>query len=257
MARLLHVPEQMHLQGLQFGISTHFHSDVPSEWTLLEADTGASGAIRNAAGGGIDLIVATTNNAEVMLHTDAEMFKFDYATVSDPPLGTTGVAQGKSLVAKCRMFYTEANTDDAAVIFGVKDVGGADSIVDGGLTPDASYSGAFFFKPFGSTTWECHDSITTANKVTILSATNLENLSGEVQTAGGGVVQELRIESLPVSATDNRISFWIGKTLVARHTGRTTASATEMQFTIGHKAVNASGNTETISVTDMSCHQLY
>ena len=242
MTRLVEVPEQMRLQGLQFGVSTHFSSDVPSEWTLLEGDTGASGAIRNAAGGGIDLIVATTDNAEVMLHTDAEMYLF---------------ADGKPLVAEARMFYTEAATDNAAVIFGVKDVGGADSIVDGGLTPDASYSGAIFFKPFGSTTWECHDSITTANKVTILSATNADNLSGVVQTAGGGVVQQLRIESDPVSATDNRISFWINDVLVARHTGRTTASATEMQATIGHKAVDASGATETISVTDISCHQLY
>ncbi len=242
MSRLIHIPEPMKLVGLQYGIQTHFASDVDGNWTLLEADTGASGAIRDLVGGGLDLIVATTDNAEVMLHSVEEMFLF---------------ADRKPLVAECRMFYTEANTDDAAVIFGVKDVGGANSIVDGGLTPDASYSGAIFFKPFGSTTWECHNSIGSTSKSTILSATNSNNLSGVVQTAGGAVVQRLRIESDPVAAADNRISFFINDVLVARHTQQPTASATPMQVTFGHKAVNASGNTETVSITDCGCHQLY
>jgi len=230
----------MKLMGLQYGLQTHFGADINSDWTILEADTGSSVAIVDSVGGGIDVISATTDNNEAYVWSTTELFKF---------------ANGKPLIAEIRLQFAEIATNDANVIFGLMDAVGANSLLDDGAGPDASYSGAVFFKEDGQTLWTVENSLAGTQKTTQLTAANSLDKTAHTAGSAAGVFHLLRIESDPISATDNRISFFIDGVLVARHTGQTTASAADMSVFFGNKTGDAA--TETLRVTDCGCHQLY
>jgi len=187
-------------------------------------------------GGLVTLTTGNTDNDECYLHATQECFLF---------------AAGRPIIFETRLKYTEANTDDANVCCGLMDAVGANSILDNGGGPAASYSGAVFFKVDGGTLWNCETSIGgTQTGTTLLSSAN--SLDGANKTAGGGVFQVLRIEVDPTSATSAAVSFYIDGSLV-KETTLTYTGATEMKPFVGVKAGGA--NAEVVTVDYIAAYQ--
>lgn len=114
-------------------------------WTSLAADTNSSVAATAAAGGVLAINTGdATDNNEAGVFTTNEVFK---------------MAAGKPLYAKCRLQYSEINTNAANVFFGFADAPGANLIADNGGTnnlPAISNSGVCFFKYDGGSTWRVY-----------------------------------------------------------------------------------------------------
>lgn len=236
MTKLLNIPVGNLEHG--YGNEWWFASDIHPDWTILEADTGATVEVNDAVGGGLVLTTGATDNNEAYIWTSVEGWKF---------------AADKPLIARARLQYAEANTDDANVMFGLMDGVAANALQDNGAGPKASYSGAVFFKADGDTVWSVENSIATTQKTTQLTADN--SLTGTAQTAGGSDFVTLEIISDPRSATENEISFKIDGKLVARHTNQTTASATDMSVVFGVKA--GSANSEVVTAQIARAFQAY
>jgi hypothetical protein len=222
---------------LTFGFFEDFLEFTSGDmFTDTSADTGASWAVQDAVGGTVLGATGATDNNEAYLHTTKELFK---------------IANGKPMICGCRLKYTEANTDDANVAFGLMDAVGANSLVDDGAGPKTSYSGAVFYKVDGGTKWKVQvsDSTTQTSKTTD-------------KTAGGSSYHTLEIELNPRSSTSCEASFWIdtagGINLIkAREDGanpRTPdikldfdyANATEMMVFVGVKAGGANSEAPTV-----------
>lgn len=238
--KLLNPLDMLHSAPHFFGFHEDFdHFVTGDRFTDTSGDTGASAAIdADGVGGIVDLVTGATDNNEAYLLSTQELFKFQ---------------AGKPLVVQCRLKFSEANTDDANVAFGLMDAVGADSILDNGAGPKASYSGAVWFKVDGETRWRVESSV------------GASQTTDETEyTAGGGNWVTLRIEVIP-SADDAsaEVRFLIdtsgGQGLVpateynARPRGTpfiahtvTLTSTTEMMVFVGVKAGGA--NSETVSV---------
>lgn len=110
-----------------------------AQWTSTDDSGTGTNAVLDSAGGGISVVTAASDNDYHTMGTAGEHFKFQ---------------TGKITYAYGRVSLTEANTDDANIIFGFTDTlttGGL--VVDGG-GPLASYDGAVFFKVDGGTVWQ-------------------------------------------------------------------------------------------------------
>lgn len=154
--------------------------------TAITADGGKASAIVWGPRGGSDFLSGKGNNLEYF----DDFFAFDttatvggYATVSDGGTianidGAGGVlsiatdvndndesyvssitevflfSTTKNLYFEARVKLTEANTDDANIIVGLSDTVAANSLLDNGAGPMASYDGAVIFKVDGGTVWQ-------------------------------------------------------------------------------------------------------
>jgi len=204
----------------------------------VQADTGATVAIDADGEGGLVLLTTgATDNNEAYLFSTRELFLF---------------AANRPLVCEARIQYAEANTDDANVLFGFMDAIAANSLLDDGGGPKASYSGALFYKADRDTVWTVENSIGSTQKATQLTADN--SLDGTTQTAGGSAYQLLTIEVNPHGGGSSDITFWIDDVLVAKHKDQTYASATQMMVGCGVKAGGA--NSEVVTVDYINAYQL-
>ncbi len=97
----------------------------------------------DAAGGVLSLPTGGTAQNESYVSSMHELFKFDTDAM---------------LWFEARVKLTEANTDDANIIVGLSDTVAADSLLDAGAGPMASYDGAVFFKVFDGTVWQFESS---------------------------------------------------------------------------------------------------
>lgn len=220
----------------QFGFFEDFLEFVTGDlFTDTSADSGATIAASDAAGGVAVLTTGGTDNNEAYLLTTKELFKF---------------ANNKPLVFESRVQYAEANTDDANVCMGFMDAVGADSILDNGAGPKASYSGAVFFKVDGGTNWNVETSLAGSQTTTELTAAN--SLDKTAKTAGGASYATFRIEAIPISSTQAEVSFWIDGVHVAKHL-LTYTSATEMMAFVGVKA--GGSNSEVVNVDYIAAYQ--
>lgn len=200
--------------------------------TLVATDSGTF-ALSDAANG-VGLLHPSdgtvADNDESYLKTTKELFLF---------------ADDKPLVVECRISFAEAATDDANLAFGLMDAVAANSIVDDGAGPKASYSGAVFFKEDGQTLWTTESSIAGTQNTVQLTAAN--SLDKNAWTAGNASYQTLRIESRPLNATEHDVAFYIdqgnGLRLVSKHTRRVYTNATEMNLFIGLKNGGATEDT--------------
>jgi len=233
---LLRDDRDLALGRLQFGFFEDFNQFVSGDlFTDTSADSGASVANVDAAGGTVTLTTGGTDNNECYLLTTKELFLF---------------AENKPIIFETRLKFTEANTDDANVCCGLMNAVGADSIVDDGAGPKSSYSGAVFFKVDGGTRWYCESSLSTTQTTTELTAAN--SLDKTAKTSGGGTYQTLRIEARPVSSTEAEVSFFIDGVHVCKQS-LTYTSATEMMAFVGVKAGGA--NSEVVTVDYISAYQ--
>ncbi len=236
MVALLNLPPDVLAKRMTHGFFEDFDQFVTGDrFTDTSADTGAAVANVDAAGGTVTLTTGGTDNNECYLLSTKELFLF---------------AADKPILFECRSKYTEANTDDANIFQGLMNAVAADSILDDGAGPKASFSGVGFYKVDGGTRWQCISSLGTTRTTTDLTAAlSLDKLA---KTAGGGSYQLFRIEVVPISSTVAEVCFYIDDALVAKHS-LTYTSATEMNAAIGVKAGGA--NSEVVTVDYISCWQ--
>lgn len=233
---LLELPRSVELARLYAGFTDDFFQYTSGDlWTLVATDSGTA-ALADAANGQILLNPSdgtVADNDEVYLRTTKECFKF---------------AAGLPAIFEVCLKFTEANTDDANVAVGFMDAVAANSILDNGAGPAASYSGAVFFKVDGGTTWSVENSDGATQKTTALDGTQERVIgspfSGTSQAAGGGVFQRLRIEFRPKTTTKADFLFFVDGVPVAKHVDQPFASATEACAFIGVK--NGGANNEAV-----------
>lgn len=236
MSKLVDFPSSFE-NRLTHGFMDDFDHLVSGDrWTNVLTDTGTA-VVLDSAGGILEQKPSdgtVADNDEAYTHTTAEIFKF---------------AADKAIIVEAHIQYTEANVDDANVMFGLMDSVAADALQDDGAGPKSSYSGAVLFKVDGGTNWQAESSVGSSQVTTDLTEANLNNLSKVTQTAGGAASQLLRIEGEPRTSTTFDIKFFIGAldnkplVLVAKHL-LTISSSTEMQVVMGVK--NGFTNQETI-----------
>jgi hypothetical protein len=243
--KLLPLPDEFKLGRRAFGFMDHMDHLVDADrWTKIATDSGT--LVVGDAQGGILTITpsdgSVADNDEAYLHTTNELFIFD----ADRPMMCEALIQ-----------YSEANTDDANIMFGFVSGAGANSIQDNGAGPPASYSGAVIHKVDGGTKWVCESSV---------GATQTTETSDE--TAGGATFQRLRIEVHTGRGTNKvDIAFFIDEQQarennsnlpsqrVILHEDVDISSATEMTVFIGAK--NGDANGEALLVKYIAAYQLY
>jgi len=95
--------------------------------------------VGDADNGVLSIADGATDNDETYISSIHEIIKF---------------ATDKRLFFEARVKLTEANTDDANIIIGLSDIVAANSLLDNGAGPMASYDGACFFKVDGGVVWQ-------------------------------------------------------------------------------------------------------
>lgn len=233
----LRLPNAFYDSKRQHGFFDDFDQFVSGDrWTDTSADTGAAVANTDAAGGIVTLTTGGTDNNECYLLTTKELFLF---------------ADSKPLIFLARLKFTEANTDDANVCMGLMNAVGADSILDDGGGPKASYSGAVFFKEDGATRWQTESSLAGTQVTTPLTAAN--SLDKTLKSSNDAAYHIYQIEVNPISTTEAEVNFFIDGVHVAKHS-LTYTSATEMNAFVGVKAGGA--NSEVVYVDYVAAVQL-
>lgn len=197
-------------------VDDFFHFVSGDNFTDTSSDTGASCAMTDAAGGVVTMVTGTTDNNECYLLSTKECWLF---------------AANKPLVYETRLQFAATATHNVCV--GVMDAVGADSILDNGAGPKASYSGAVFFKVDGGTNWNVEASIGSTQTTAELTAVN--SLTKTAATAGGSSYATLRIEFTPSTSAKGDLAFFIDGVLVYRIADWTYTSATEMMAFVGTK----------------------
>jgi hypothetical protein len=237
MPALMNLSETILNRRLTFGVWSDFDTFVSGdEFTDTSADAAATIASSDAAGGVVVLTTGGVDNNEAYLLSTKELFL---------------IANDKPILASCRLKYSEANTDDANVAFGLMNAVAANSIVDDGAGLQSSYSGATFFKVDGGTNWKVEASLaTTRTGAAELTATN--SLDKVAHVAASTAYQWLEIEIIPFNTTQAKANFWIDEVLVQSITF-TYTSATEMMVFVGVKAGGA--NSEVVSVDFLGAWQ--
>lgn len=217
-------------------IFDHFQYYVSGDlWTNLAADAGVTAfAETDAIGGRISGATGATDNNEIAIATSNELFLMG----AGEPLWCSGHLQ-----------FTEANTDDANVMFGFMSALAANSLVDDGAGVRTSGNYAVIYKVDGGTVWRC-------------SSRNGSDVSDNVSltTAGGTAFQELEIEIVEYSTTECEIVYKVDN-VPLRDTNTNDvishrlpyASATEMNFGAYLKAGGA--NSETLVIDWLAAGQ--
>lgn len=198
-------------------------------WTLTATDSGTA-LLSDAHAGVIALTPSdgtVADNDEVYLKSTKELFLF---------------ADDKPAVFVARVKYAEANTDDANVCFGFMNAVAANSILDDGGGPAASYSGAVFYKVDGGTVWNVES-----------SNAGTQTTTATAHTAGGADWHEFKIEVNPISSTKAEVIFYFDNVQCLDANNRpikhelTLTSLTEMQVFFGMKN-GAATNVETLNI---------
>lgn len=240
MTALINLPEDLCKLPLTHGIVDDFYFERDEFWTDT-ADAGTHTLDADGVGGILQLINDATDNNE-QYRESPERWK---------------IADDKPIVFECRAKFVEANTDDNNVIIGLMDAPGANTLLDNGAGPKASYSGAVFFKVDGGTKWQVES-----------SEGSTQTTHTTEHTAGGGW-QTVRIIIRPISSTEAEVEFWIDPNggqdfQQVREDGVTPrvpnikhtvdySSTTELAIVMGQK--NGDTNAETLEIDYVACFQ--
>jgi hypothetical protein len=207
MAKLMRTPKRDLSKHVVFSDFHHFVTG--DDFTSVLTDSG-SAADSDAAGGVLVMLPSdgtVVDNDQVLLKTTQEVFK---------------VAANKPITVEAAYSYTEANTDDANVFFGLMDAIAADCILDNGGGLKTTGDAYAFYKVDGGTKWKCHSHV---NGGTATETTT-------TVTAGGATKQ--RIEIKPFNSTTANVAFYLDDVLVAVHQ-QTYTSSTDMNLGCGIK----------------------
>lgn len=93
------------------------------------------------------------------------------------------VTLGKTIIVDAILQFNEANTNQAAVTFGLMDSVALGALQDDTGVPRATFTGACIFKAPGSTVWQTCSSVGTTR-----------NVNTTAVTAGGNAFQRLRVQ---------------------------------------------------------------
>jgi len=185
--------------------------DTVSDAGTIEVTDGANGILSIASG--------ATDNNESYVSSKAELALFQ---------------ADKKAIFEARVKLTEANVNDANIIIGLSDTVAADSLLDDGAGPMASFDGAVFFKVDGGTVWQAR----TSNAATPASDTSAGAFTS-------GAWHTLRIVFDPGAGTTGTVKFYVNGVLGAS-LSITLAGLAEMHILLGVKAGDA--NAETLLV---------
>lgn len=214
-----------------------FINDIDStQWTATLTDSGTA-TVGDAKNGILPLVCSdgsVGDNDEANLCSANELFIF---------------TAGKPIYGRCKLQFSEANTDDANVGFGFCNAAAANTLLDNGGGVKVSGSCAAIYKIDGSNVWKC-----------VTSTNGTSTVSTSITTAGGSSYQVLEINIEDYSSTQMQATFLVdGKYLkdsnniVIKHFV-TIASATEMNVFVGAK--NGDTNLETLNVDYIYASQL-
>lgn len=204
--------------------------NYPAAGLKTIATDGGTVTISDGVKGVVAISPGAADNDEIYVCSSVELYKF---------------AANKAFVAEACIQFSEANTDDANVVFGFMSTVAANSIVDsaGGLQATGDY--VAIWKIDGGTKWRCG-----------VQANGTPNPTTDVDTettAGGSSYQTLRVEVEVTSSTEGVAKFWVdGVNIQTTHFAY--ASATEMAAMLGVK--NGSANRETLNIDDLGVAQL-
>lgn len=162
-----------------------FHAlDVTSVWTDTSGDTGAAPSlVVDGTATAVSITTGATQNNEAYLNTKAFW----------------DVLANRPLVFEGRLQYAEADTDKAAITFGLMSGWAANHLVDTTGALVASFSGCVFHKLSGATKWRVTSSV---------GSTRYGNNETTI-TAGGSAFASFRIEVSPVSSTEAQVVYLI------------------------------------------------
>ena len=247
MAKLLHDFEEFIKNDTYFVFDDFDHYVTADTFTTTATNSGTV-AVSDGAAGIVRLTPSdgtVADNDETYMHGTTELFKF----ATDKPMIFT---------AKVRPVST--TIAETNLIIGLKDAVAADSVLDDGGGPAASYSGALFAKLDGGTKWVCETSVSTS-QTTVTSDHVVGNNAWDV----------LVIETKPISSTVTEVHFYTADvqsdgSFSLADVGKTTAgtqfvaqtithtSATEMEICFGVKN-GAITNSNLLDVDWVYCAQ--
>jgi len=247
MAVLLHDFEEF-LKNRTYFVWDDFDHYVTADTFTTTASNSGTVAVSDGVAGVVKLSpsdATQADNDETYMHGTTELFKF---------------ATDKPLFFACKVRPVSNTIGSSNYIIGLKDAVAADSILDDGGGPAASYSGAVFAKLDGGTYWVCESSI--AGTQTTVTTTH---------TVGNNAWDILAIKTVPISSTQTEVHFFsadmqtngdftlteVGKTTVGTQIVAQTithTSATEMEICFGVKS-GAANLTDYLDVDWVYCAQ--
>jgi hypothetical protein len=189
----------------------------PHQWTSILTDSGTT-AVGDAAGGVLTITASdgtVADNDEAYVKSTNETFLF---------------ADGKPISFACRIKLTETTANEANICVGLKDAVAANSIVDDGAGPPASYSGMLIFKVDGGSVFQGESSIA-----------GTQDTDTNVGAFTSGAWTDIRMDWTPLSSTSGRTDYYVNGVLGGSSTF-TYTSATEMQVFLGVKNGNGTNN---------------
>lgn len=167
-----------------------------NRWTSVLGGS-ATAAVNDGVGGILTLsCVDSVLDREAYVKQTTQLFKF----VNNQPI-----------VCEAFLQYTEANTNEACVAFGLMSAVGAASMQNAaGLDePKTSFSGAVIYKVPGGTQWKTCSSVGTT-----------QNKNQSDTTAGGTSYTRLTIEIMPVSSTIAEVTYFVDGVMLKTTGGR-------------------------------------
>lgn len=160
-----------------------FNGIDAQNWTDTSADTGAAPSLVVTGDSAISITTGSTQNNEAYYHT-----KRHWDIVANRPL-----------LAEFRVSFAEADTNAAALVYGLMSGWAADHLVNATGALVASFSGCVFHKLAGSLKWRVTSSVGTTrygnNETTI--------------TAGQSGYMSFRIEIRPISSTEAEVVYLV------------------------------------------------
>lgn len=176
------------LERRAFTVGSDFTAvDSLAAFSTVEGDASASVALAtgaSAVGGKALLTTGAVDNAEAYVFTQ-EVFTFSAKS---------------TVVAEAFLDFTEGNTDDANIIFGLMSGVAANALLDNGGGPAAAYDGAVIYKVDGGLVWQAEASTDGGANQSGGTSTTLTTQTGPVT---------LRIECSPLTATRMDVSFLV------------------------------------------------
>jgi len=200
------------------------------DWTFAGDATGTQLAT-DGKGGELSILTHSDDEDESYLSSYNEPFIFN-------------TTDRVSFACRCRL--TEANTDEANIIIGLSDTVGADSMVDAGAGPMASFDGAVFYKVDGTMTW----GFCTSNAAAQTKTANVVTFTSASQYVVG-------FEYDPADGVTATITPWIynettGVMTIGTAHELTIAGLQEMHVLLGAKAGGTNAETLVVDYVDVA-----
>lgn len=132
------------------------------------------------------------------------------ATANSPAVvaltnATFKMQAGGAIYAEFLAQYTEANTNNAYIAFGISSVVSSSLLTSATGVPVNSFSGALLYKPVGTTQWSCISSNGTTQNITAGSPTT----TGATGGSGGNGYRRYRIEWHDVDGSNTEVTYFI------------------------------------------------